>query len=473
MLTKIRFYILALTIVLVGTACEEDSITISSEPGLELVADVSGLPGETITFSGLLSDPAGIEAIRITYQPWFLDKVIEVDPGITQFSLNYAFLIPEEAVFGSEHIVTITATNPGDNSTSDQVRVVISGDNTAPSIGSVGPNDGGTFILGAGPEFTLDFEITDDQGIGTVDIVGFGINEQIEVNDLTFSFSREIDFALAGQFSVQITATDLAGNATSVSRSVSIEESLRFNKMYLADVTTDAELNSDVFGVPMLINGASDPALEGVVFEALYYSRQPNQEVRFIPQKSSFAPFTFGAGAEPGTLALGSDASVAPIVLPDVGYYRIVIDFTSLSYTVEPFEPTDPAFDFIIIMGTGITVNGQSTCASNLDGSELCYNFGSGKQLTQDPNNPYRFFADIELFDYDPNGDGNNGFILGANLETWSPFWRFDVGDAVGLFPEATVPNGGANFIFGPEVYGEYYFEFDTYLNRAKIVPRP
>ncbi|MEM6395136.1 MAG: hypothetical protein AAF741_02225 [Bacteroidota bacterium] len=472
MLRKVGFYILAATILLIGLACEDDMISVDSTPQLELVEEISGLPGETIVFSGLLSDPAGVRDIRITYEPWFLDKVIEVTPGVTQFELAYSFLIPADEVIGSEHLVTVTAANPGDNDMTSQIRVTISGDNSQPVISISSPNDGGTFILGPGAEFSLDISANDDQGIGSVRIAGFGINEEVEVNDVSYSFNREIDFSLSGQFTVNVSVTDLAGNTSSASRTVNIEESLRFDRMFLADVDTDAELNSDVFGVPMLINGSTDPTTEGVIFEALYYNKEANQEIRFIPQKSSFAPFAFGAGPGPNELAIGTDATVNPIVLPEVAYYRIIIDFTSLTYTLETFEPTDPTFDFIILIGTGVTVNGESTCTSNADGSELCYNFGSGKELTPDPENPYRFFADIELFDYDPVGDGNNGFILGANKTGWVPFWRFDVGDAVGTFPDTTVPGGGGNFIFGPEVYGEYFFEFDTFLNRVRITPR-
>lgn len=472
MFAKTRNIITLLILLIVGWSCEKDDITISSEPQLNLETSIMGLPGETIVFSGLVSDVAGITAIDIVYPAWDLAKTIEIDESITQYDLHYAFKIPEDQSVGSTHNVTISATNAGSNSTTAQVQVSLTGDNEAPLINLASPNDGGTYIVGGGPEFNLSFTVNDNEQIQSVSIVGFGINEVVDVNAPTYAFDQEIDFSLVGSFPLTISATDAAGNSVSNSISVTIEESLRFEKMYLADVADDAALTSDVFGVPMLINSFEHPDSAGVIFEALYYNSSPNSAIRFIPQKSSFAPFTFGLGENEGELALGSDASVNPIILPEVAYYRIIIDFTSLTYSLETYTPTDDTFDQIIVMGTGVNVNGNSTCINNTDGSDgACWWFGSGKELTRDPNNPYLFTGTVELYDYDTEGDGNNGFIIGANPDGWSPFWRFDVGDALGVEPEKTVPNGGANFIFGPETYGTYHFEFDTHLNRAKVVP--
>lgn len=473
MFVKTRNIVALFLLLFIGWSCEQDDITVSSEPNLNLETSIMGLPGETIVFSGLISDVAGVSSVNIFYPTWDLDKTINVDETVTQYDLSYAFKIPEDQPVGSTHTIVITATNAGANETTSQIQVSLTGDNEAPVISMVSPSDGGTYIIGGGPEFNLTFTVNDNEQIQSISIVGFGINEEIEVNASTYSFDQEIDFSLSGSFPLTISAVDVAGNTSSNAISVTIEESLRFEKMYLADIDNDEALTADVFGVPMLINSFEHPDSAGVVFEALYYNATPNSAIRFIPQKTSFAPFTFGAGENQGELALGADASVNPIILPEVAYYRIVLDFTSFTYSMETYTPTDDTFDQIIVMGTGVNVNGNSTCINNADGSDgACWWFGSGKELTRDPNNPYRFTGTVELYDYDPEGDGNNGFIIGANPEGWSPFWRFDVGDELGAEPERTVPNGGANFIFGPEIYGTYQFEFDTHLNRVKVVPQ-
>jgi hypothetical protein len=465
--------IIIVLIIFVGWSCKNEELELSSSPMLDLTTNITGLPGQEIVFSGVVSDPAGVMEVELTYAPWELAKTIEVDRSITQYELAYTFEIPATTAMGSTHLVTAIARNPAGNETKVDITVVISGDDTAPVIDLASPNDEGTYIIGAGAEFNLTFSVTDDQSISTVRLVGLGLNETIVVDDSSYTFDQPIDFSIVGNFPISITATDAAGNISERKLSVSIENSLRFGQMYLADVDTEAKLLSDAFGVPMLIDGiggSTDSA--GVFFQAHYYNATPNTEIRFIPQKSSFSPFALGAGEEQGQLALGNDASVSPIVLPEVGYYRIVLNLMSLSYTMELYTPTEPTHEYIIMMGTGVRVNGQSTCVSNEDGSEACWWFGSGKQLTKDPNNPYRFYGDVELFDFDPESDASNGFILGANLADWSPFWRFDQGDAVDLEPEATVPGGGLNYIFSAEKYGNYYFEFDTHLNRARLVPQ-
>ena len=456
----------------IAMACTEDEPTVSSEPVLDIQSTVIGLPGETFTMTGLLSDPAGIRSIRLNYDNWSLDKIITPGGGITQYELRYSFKVPDSEEAGSSHTIGIEVTNAGGNVSAGEVLITLSKDNEEPQIAFSSPNDGGTYILGAGPEFNLSFGVTDNHQIESVELIGLGFNEVVRVNSTNYSFDQEIDFALAGSFEFTIIATDSSGNRATSNLVFNIEESLKFDKMYLADVGSEGELSSDAFGVPARINGFTHPDSAGVIFEALYYNSIENTGIRFIPQKSSFAPFSFGAGANAGELAMGSDASVDPIVLPNVGYYRVVLNLTSLSYTMETYSPSDTPFDQVYLMGTGVRVNGESTCVNNNDASELCWNFASGKALNVDGSNPYLFTATIELFDHDPVGDGNNGFILGANPDGWSPFWRFDQGDVLDLEPEFTVLNDGSNYIFSEAKYGTYQFEFDTHLNRVKLVPQ-
>ncbi len=472
--TKHGWSLLSFGILLVClSSCTEESVDVSSEPSFNLQEVITSLPGESFTITGLVSDPAGIKSVRFEYAPWSLDKVIEVDPSITQYPFEFSFSIPDTETEGSTHLINIISTNGGDKESSTQVEIVLSGDNQLPEIAMASPSDGGTYILGSGSEFNLSFTVSDNKEISTVEIVGVGLNETVEVNAASYSFDKAVDFVFAGTFDLSITATDVSGNKATKNLSVKIEESLQFEKMYLADVSSDAELVSDLFGVPMLIDGFESTDSLGVVFEANYYNSTANTEIRFIPQKASFAPFAFGAGDSAGELAIGSDATVNPIVLSEVGYYNIVINLSTMTYTIETYSPTDDTFEYIIIMGTGVKVDGASTCVSNSDGADdNCWWFGSGKPLTVDSNNPYLFSATVELYDHDPEGDGNNGFILGANYDDWSPFWRFDQGDALGVEPDATVPNGGNNYIFDESAFGTYTFVFDTHLNRVKILPQ-
>lgn len=463
--TKTKIWLLLL-FVSASVACTEDDPEVSSEPTLNIQSVVTGLPGESIVFSGMVSDPAGVTEIMITYENWSLSKVITVDEGVTQFPLSYSFKVPDLEEVGSTHVIEIAAKNVGGKITSTSVTVELSQDNIPPSIAISSPSNGGTFIVSSGPELNLTFTVSDNAQLSSVRVLGMGINELITPNASTFNYDKEVDFLIVGPFTATITATDMAGNVSTASVSVNIEESLKFTKFYLVDVDTEAELATDVFGVPLLTNGATTATKEGFEFEALYYNKEANTEIRFIPQKESFEPFSFGAGDVAGELALGSDNTVAPIILPEVGYYRIVVDIAAFTYTMETYTPTDDTFDFVHIMGRGIEVNDLSTCIDNGDGSGRCWHFLSGKEFTVDPSNPYRFTASVELFDQ-PDDEGANGFILGASPSGWAPFWRFDAEDS-----EVTIPGDGANFTFGSDAFGTYTFEFDTHLNRARLLPQ-
>ena len=141
--------------------------------------------------------------------------------------------------------------------------------------------------------------------------------------------------------------------------------------------------------------------------------------------------------------------------MDEIGNYSLEIK--DMSYSVEPYTPSDTPFDTIVVHGTGgVLVNGEQ-----LEG----WNPALAKLLTPDNDNPYQFHGVIELFD--PSGDNSGAggsFILGATIGGWQPFWRFDDGSE----PEITVPNGGETYTFGSESYGTYDVTFDTHLNRFK-----
>ena len=63
-----------------------------------------------------------------------------------------------------------------------------------------------------------------------------------------------------------LTAVDKTGKSTMIECTVSVTDVQDFEKMYLADVATEAELNSDVFGVPMRIDHVCD-----FLYLALYF----------------------------------------------------------------------------------------------------------------------------------------------------------------------------------------------------------
>lgn len=448
---------------------DDETINVDSVPEFtSLVTDVSSLPGQTFVFEGVVSDPAGIKSINIKYEPWFLNKTIVRDSVTETYALSYKFKVPEDAVENSVHIVPLTITNIGDKSAVQEVTVTLDQDIDGPSIQAVQPIDGTTLTIGDGDEINFDITVTDAE-LAELKIESVLLNEVISISGTSYNYTNSLDVTIPDNYSFTITATDVSGNVSTETFAVNVVDELKFVNMYITDMTSDTELVSDIFGVPYKTSASTVTDETGYVFTARYYAPTPNFEVRFLAQKGSFAPYTFGAESVSGNLAIGSSADVGPIVLPEVGYYEIKMDLRDVSYSITPYTPSDATFDQVYIIGTGVYISETvSTCTSNTDGSLLCWNFGSGKPFQKDTNNPYLWTIDVSIKD-EPLNNGANGFILNANPNGWSPFWRIDNPDD----PEATVPGGGTNYVFPDSALGkDYRFVFDTHLNRIAALPR-
>ncbi|MEL7118649.1 MAG: hypothetical protein AAFO07_04390 [Bacteroidota bacterium] len=446
--------------------CEKEEFEFpDSMPRIVGDQDLRSMPGSTVTINTSISDPAGLTAVALTYAPWGLSETRSLGSSETAYDFTYELEVPTSADVGSTHELILTATNINDIVTTYSISLVLDLDVTSPNINNNTDLSGVTF-LGDGDDVVIEIEAFDNDAIATFSITGGSLSEVVNVGAAAYTYTRGLNIQAEGAYEFIVEVTDVEGNVSTETFTVAALNAT--GTMFLADVDNDAALQSDLMGVPMLINTFAGEDSLGKVFEALYYSAAPNTEVRFLPNENSFSPMTIGAASEDGKLTASGDVTVAPVILPEEGYYRILIDLRDLSYTVETYTPTDDPHPTIIFMGTGVNVNGQSTCINNADGSDgACWWFGSGKELTPDANNPYRFTGVVELYDYDPDvSDDNNGFILGANLAGWSPFWRFDSG----ANPQATVPNGGENFTFESDAYGMYNVTFDTHLNRLIMV---
>ena len=76
-------------------------------------------------------------------------------------------------------------------------------------------------------------------------------------------------------YDVTLTAVDARGNQTVTNSTISVSEMPDFPKMYLADVATVEELNSDIFGVPMVINHTGE-----YQYRARYYNKAAGTVIR-------------------------------------------------------------------------------------------------------------------------------------------------------------------------------------------------
>jgi len=466
--TKTKLLFISFLLLLLNCS-DDDAISVDSTPEFNSVENsVSSLPGETFTFKGVVSDPAGIKSVNISYEPWFLNKTIVKDSLPKSYNISYNFKVPNDAIANSTHTIPIIVTNAGNVNSTQNIVITLDKDIAKPQINITSPIDASTVLIGSNNEINLDIAVTDRE-LSEFKIESDILNETIAITGTSYNYKKSLNITNPNKYTFKISATDASGNVSTKTVSVNVLNNLSFDVMYVTDVTDEALLSSDLFGIPYTTSASTASTEDGFVFTAKYYSKSVNSEVRFLAQKTSFSPFSFGAINNSGGLALGNSSSVNPIVLPSIGYYEIKMDLRDSSYKITPYTPSDTAFDQVYIIGTGVYIDDTtSTCTNNATGAATCWNFASGKPFTKDSNNNYLWTIDVSLKN-EVSNNGANGFILNANPAGWSPFWRLDDG----VDPEATVPNGGTNFVFPDSALDkDYTFTFDTHLNRISATIR-
>lgn len=253
--------------------------------------------------------------------------------------------------------------------------------------------------------------------------------------------------------SLTIKATDRKGATNFTEVKVGLQD-LNFDKLYMADVTDAAALNSDLFGVPIVMDKTGSHT-----YQLIYFARTANVKVRFIPDKATFS--TVAVGLDPGNSQklITSGNESLPIQLGEKDYYKITVNTLLLTYTVEKFKPAGTAINEVALVGRGFYdypgMNWQNTLPDII-------------LLDKDPDNPFLFTKEIRLGT--PPGESYNTtqFIFTTN-NGWTNFWRFDDG----LSPGLAVFNGGANAdipISATPV--NYLFVFDTFTGRVQAIKK-
>lgn len=450
---------------------EEDSIPeVNSSPAIGLENSVIHTSqGREFVMEAHITDDAPIESVNLKNTDWFLNKTIKVskDSSVNTYDLYYVFTVPDDAP-NKEHTITITATNIGQKSSSVEMKVLMDGDFVNPSMTLNSPVDGLTLAPKADLSVEFDIDISDDRKLGYFVIK----EEKLNFYDSIYSFGgKEYSYVKSvsipndqDNYQFFYVLSDSAGNTVESSSEVKV--SLDFDKMYLADVATEEELTSDLFGVPMLIDKTAP-----FTFEAKYYSSAANTEIKFIPQKTSFTPHCYGVDPANSGKLINDPANALPIVLPEVGYYKINFSLKNGEFTLEKYEPTDKPYSEYMNMTDDpnnhvgpLSMPGvgwpdfQNSTGWGWDGPD------AAPLMTEDPNNQYIWTREIEL-------EGNVQFIFAPeHPDGWwlEPYWRFDVA----VDPEETVLLGGTNVDINVPVKTTYIITFDTHLNRAKAIKK-
>lgn len=457
--------------------------------------------GHDFTIEGTLTDADGISAIKLQCADLYLNKTIDLieiygEPQ-TSYDLSYKFSISRDEV-GEQFTVKVTVVDVGGRETSQDVLITMDGDFENP-VFSLAPDKAITVLMKAdrNPQYTLNFTVTDDRKLDYVtieipELTGFETRTVSAEGQSSLTFKEVIVFPNVSQvYTINLAAYDAVGNSVTTTCSLTVSEMPDFEKMYLADVATDEELNSDVFGVPMVINHTGE-----YQYKARYYNKAAGTEIFFLPQKTSFTPICFGLDPEDSNKLTDDPELAKPIVLdtPNV-YYEIDINVKQSTYSIKTYSVTEatdpinyeygqlcdmprnegePQFNFYIGWGDSPQNAGEHLFVQDANNPHLFYYPATGSTWSLQSGEEMNFIisnyhpngywdqvewrcdnsTDIEKFGYFSKANNVNPNWEGTNRQWW------DGSSVQDNWMKPVVTNGG-----------NYRFEFDAHLGRGKIVP--
>ena len=315
-------------------------------------------------------------------------------------------------------------------------------------------------ITTLGNEFFMEADLSDDAGLKsfTLRYDDWYLYNTVSLNDLgnpktyhvKYKF-RMPDTAANKIHSITLTATN-TGNATQSSQ-FKILLDADFPKMYLIESTDPAKLTSDLFGVPMLINKTSS-----YNYEAIYYSSAANSKIWFIPSKTTIKPFMYGIDPQNASKFSGDFTKALPLILPNVGYYKIIFNTLNLSFNIQSMPAPNPtgAFLQVAFVGRGFYEYPNMEWQNTLPNIIL---------MDKDPVNPYLFTKTVKL-GIPPGGTYTTAQFIFTTNNGWTDFWRFDTDKE----PDYTVFGGGVNTNIPITITPvTYKVTFDSYTNRCKF----
>lgn len=441
--------------------------------------------GRTFTITGDVTDNDGIAAIRLFCPPLQLNKTIDIitiyEEPLETYALSYSFKTNADEI-GDSFTVKVTVTDIGGREVTQDLLITMDGDFVAP-VFSAAPSEEMTVLLKETTRLSVKFSVSDDKALERVTVT---IPELDYAKEITsFTDGKSVDYndpivipSEIASYNLTITATDKFDHSVTVSSLITVSEMPDFPKMWLSDVETATELNSDVFGVPMLIDHVG-----AYTYEARYYNAAAGTKIFFLPQRSDFSPISFGIDPIDQSKLTDDPETALPLVLMEAGvYYHILFNVQSGDYTLSTYSVAE-AIDPIPHKYGSISLDTWGDGGSWLQEFYFGYTTsgpGDIKRFVQDPVNPHLFrMADPLILEA---GQQMNFIIHNWHSNGWWNYctWRVDNSSDPEKFdyygnvvnPAWTGKNGLDNWAKPTvQVSGSYTFYFDAHLGRGKLVP--
>lgn len=494
--------------------------------------------GRNINISGEVADNDGISTIDLVCHELNLNKrinLIEIygEPQ-KSYNLDYSFKIQENEA-GDDFTIDVVITDIGGRKETQQVKVTLDGDFRAP-VFTAAPDKEITVILKPSTFFNLQFTVEDNRVVDYVEIDIKDVTAGEDGAQSLAGFPRKVEGNGTGKLEfaeklslpneeavllASVTAYDKEANeaahSTAITSKINVQPLPDFEKIYLCDVATAAELNSDVFGVPMLIDHVGE-----YKYRARYYNEKAGTEICFLAQKTDFGPICFGPMKD-NAQTLGDDPSeVGRIKLDQAGvYYLIDVDTYNRTYSLSTY-PISEAIDPVMHLHYG--QNDLNTWRENnpdKDGDIWWQEFYFGPmssdptevtRMTQDSKNPHIYYLEnwnleagqemnfvihnwhshgwwnCMTWRVDNSSDPDKFMYYGwyipksSHYEGNDDYFQFKYGDNPDFDLSQWAPDNSEGYRknFVPDNWakptvqngGKYKLIFDAHLERARLVPQ-
>ncbi|MBR6278706.1 MAG: hypothetical protein IKR41_08125 [Bacteroidales bacterium] len=290
-----------------------------------------------------IDDADGIKTINLKNSDLFLNNTINIlklkGSDCKSYDLDYKFTVPDTLKSESFPIV-ITVEDLVGNVSSATFTASMDGDFTNPKFTSE-PSSTINVIM---TSFNLKFAVSDNKVIKrvTVKFPELNIDEEISNDSKEYEYKKRIELGDENRdYKGTIAAYDAFDNKVEKEITISKDELKDYERMYLSDVKKEADLTSDVCGVPMLVNHSGE-----FEYTAFYYNETAGTEIRFIPQKNSFDPICFGLDPSNNKILTPNPDEAQPLILDKEGvYYKIVFNTKEGTYDAKTTYTLEEAID--------------------------------------------------------------------------------------------------------------------------------
>lgn len=445
---------------------------------------IAARTGSSFAIRGTVADADGIADITLRCPALYLDKTIDIiaiyGEPLKTYTLDYSIPVDAKEA-GDIFEIEVSVHDVAGQTVTRTVTVDLNGDVDAP-VFAVAPPAQALVVLTDKAVLQLGFTVRDNGALASVsvDIPEIGWRDEITAFDPAGEcvYARDIELpASAGEYTMTVTAADTWNNTVTATSTVTVSDTPDYPRLWLADVKTTAELNSDVMGVPMLIDRTAP-----YKYEARYYNEKAGTEIYFLPQRSDFTPVRFGIDPDDVTRLSGDPAASRPFVLDLAGvYYRFTLDLVAKTYSIDTYsvaEATDPVPHEFGSMLMDRYQNGEEYIefwfGYMTDGPSAVTRF------VQDPANPHRYSLSEPIH---LTAGRHSGFVIhNYHPDGWWNYctWRADDEqdpETVDYYGNYTNPQWqgkrGDDKWFKPAIPadGDYQLYFDAHLGRARIVP--